>query len=104
MTTTTTRPKRNPTRGSGSSTLLRESLGPKTVRWIERYMVHGEGDLLGERVKLRGDQRLFLYQWQEIDPDGGWWFDEGYFEAPSGVGKTQELAWIAAEAFAGPTS
>lgn len=68
-------------------------------------MVHGEGDLLGRRAVLRDDQKLFLYQWQELDPvDGGWWFDEGYFEAPSGVGKTQEMAWIAAEAFAGPTS
>ena len=67
-------------------------------------MVHGEGDLLGQSVRLRDDQKLFLFRWQEFDPEGGWWFDEGYFEAPSGVGKTQELAWIAAEAFAGPTA
>lgn len=91
------------TQDSKSST-LRESLGDKTVRWIERLMVHGEGDMLGQRVRLRDDQRLFLYTWQELDVDGGWWYDEGYFEAPSGVGKTQELAWIAAEAFAGPTA
>lgn len=67
-------------------------------------MVHGEGDLDGQRARLRPDQKLFLYQWQEQDVDGGWWFDEGYFEAPSGVGKTQELAWLAAEAMAGPSA
>lgn len=87
-----------------SKPTLRDSLGANTIRWIERFLVHGEGDLLGQRARLREDQRLFLFQWQELDSDGGWWFDEGYFEAPSGVGKTQELAWIAAEAFAGPTS
>lgn len=67
-------------------------------------MVHGEGDLLGQPARLRDDQKLFLFQWQEFDADGGWWYDEAYFEAPSGVGKTQELAWLAAEAFAGPTA
>lgn len=67
-------------------------------------MVHGEGDLLGRPVRLRPDQKLFLFEWQELDDDGGWWYDEGYIEAPSGVGKTQEMAWIACEAFAGPTS
>lgn len=93
------------TRASGPSTPpLRKSLGAKSIRWIERLLVHGEGDLLGSKVRLREDQRLFLFRWQELDTDGGWWFDEGYFEAPSGVGKTQELAWIASEAFAGPTA
>ena len=67
-------------------------------------MVHGEGDLHGERVRLRPEQKLFLFEWQEIDVDGGWWYDEGYIEAPSGVGKTQEMAWLCAEAFAGPSS
>jgi len=83
---------------------LRDSLGARSIRWIERFMVHGEGDLDGQRARLREDQKLFLFQWQEVDDDGGWWYDEGYFEAPSGVGKTQEMAWLAAEAFAGPTS
>lgn len=100
--TTTTPPT---IRGSGPSTpTLRESLGARSIRWIEQRLVHGEGDLLGEPARLREDQRLFLFQWQELDADGGWWFDEGYFEAPSGVGKTQELAWLAIEAFAGPTA
>ena len=83
---------------------LRESFGGRSAAWIERFMVHGEGDLAGEPARLREDQKLFQFQWQELDADGGWWFDEGYFEAPSGVGKTQELAWLAAEAFAGPSS
>lgn len=97
--------RRPPTRASKPSTpQLRDSLGARSAAWIEKFMVHGEGDMLGQRVHLRDDQRLFLYQWQELDVDGGWWYDEGYFEAPSGVGKTQELAWIAAEAFAGPTA
>lgn len=84
---------------------LRKTLGPRSARWIERYMVHGEGDFDGQKARLRPDQKLFLYEWQELDPaDGGWWYDESYFEAPSGVGKTQEMAWYAAEAFAGPSS
>lgn len=93
------------TRGSERSTsTLRSSLGKQSVRWIEQTMVHGEGDHLGERAVLRDDQKLYLYQWQELDDDGGWWYDESYFEAPSGVGKTQEMAWYAAEAFAGPSA
>lgn len=74
------------------------------MRWVERFMVHGEGDLDGQPARLRPDQKLFWWEWQELDADGGWWYDEGYIEAPSGVGKTQELAWVGAEAFAGPTS
>jgi phage terminase large subunit-like protein len=74
------------------------------LAWIERVMVHGEGDLLGRRAVLRPDQRLFLFQWHELDPEGGWWYDEGYIEAPSGVGKTQEMAWLVCEAFAGPSA
>jgi phage terminase large subunit-like protein len=77
------------------------------VRWIERFLVHGEGDFIGKPARLRPDQKLFLYQWQELEEvDGvtGWWYDGFYFEAPSGVGKTQEMAWLALEAFAGPSS
>lgn len=87
-----------------SKPALRDSLGGRSIKWVERFMVHGEGDMDGQKARLRDDQKLFWFQWQELDADGGWWFDEGYFEAPSGVGKTQELAWLAAEAFAGPTS
>lgn len=87
-----------------SKPTLRDSLGGRSIKWIEHFMVHGEGDLDGQPARLRDDQKLFQFQWQELDADGGWWFDEGYYEAPSGVGKTQELAWVAAEAFAGPTS
>lgn len=95
----------SPTRDSQHSrSKLRSSLGARSIRWIERFMVHGEGDMLGHPARLREDQKLFLFRWQEFDAAGGWWYDEGYFEAPSGVGKTQELAWVAAEAFAGPTS
>jgi len=83
---------------------LRESLGGRSISWVERFMVHGEGDLDGQPAVLRPDQKLFWFQWQELDADGGWWYDEGYYEAPSGVGKTQELAWLAAETFDGPSS
>lgn len=79
-------------------------MGARSSKWIEAVCVHGEGDLLGQPMRLRDDQRLFMFQWQELDPAGGWWYDEGYIEAPSGVGKTQELACIVLEAFAGPSS
>lgn len=74
---------------------LRPSRGGLFVNLIENHLVHGEGDMWGERPVLRDDQREFIYRWCELDIDDSWWWDAAYLEAPKGDGKTMLFAWLA---------
>ena len=43
-------------------TELRASRGGEVVAWIERFVVHGEGDMVGQPFLLRDDQKLLLFR------------------------------------------
>jgi phage terminase large subunit-like protein len=45
--------------------------GPIAGRWIQRSLVHGEGDHLGERIRLLLFQWFILNRIYEFDPDTG---------------------------------
>ena len=51
----------------GSSHPLPPTLGRSVCRWIERHLVHGEGDYLGEPFRLEGWQRELIYRLYEYD-------------------------------------
>lgn len=73
------------------------------MRWMEKYLIHGEGDWFGEPFRLRPDQKRFLYRWYEYDPaTGNWLYRQGLRGRPRGDGKTEFLAAIAVLEFAGP--
>lgn len=73
------------------------------MRWIEDNCICGEGDWYGQKIKLRPDQKRFLYRWYEFCPDcEQWHFDEALRGAATGDGKTQFIASIVVLEFAGP--
>lgn len=79
------------------------SHGAIAVRWIEDNCICGEGDYEGQLIKLRPDQKRFLYRWYEYCPRcEQWHHDEALRGAATGDGKTQFIASIAVLEFAGP--
>lgn len=77
--------------------------GRLAVRWIEDNCVCGEGDWYGKLIKLRPDQRRFLYEWYEYCPQcEHWHYDEALRGEATGGGKTQFVAAIVVLEFAGP--
>jgi phage terminase large subunit-like protein len=77
--------------------------GPLAVKWIERFLVCGEGDWYGRPVQLRQDQRAFLYRWYEFCPGCGYWhYDTAVRGAATGDGKTTLVAAIEVLEMFGP--
>ena len=96
-----------PCQGCGWSPTFGEALWPsegaRAVRWIEENCICGEGDFYGQLIKLRPDQKLFLYRWYEYcESCGEWRYNEGLRGAATGDGKTQFIASIVMLEFAGP--
>jgi phage terminase large subunit-like protein len=79
------------------------TFGRKAVRWIEKNLIFAEGDSFGKPVRLRDDQKLFVYHWYEYCPACDWWrYGEGLRGAARGDGKTAFVAMLAVAEFAGP--
>lgn len=73
------------------------------MQWIQENCVCGEGDWYGTPIKLRPDQKAFLWRWYEYCPDCEQWrYDEALRGAATGDGKTQFIASIVVLEFAGP--
>lgn len=47
------------------------SLGSRIVTWIEHYLVHGPGDVMGEPVELDDEFYEFIVRAYRLDPDTG---------------------------------
>lgn len=46
------------------------TLGPQVCAWIETYLVHGPGDLQGQRARLDDEKRALIYRFYEVLPQG----------------------------------
>lgn len=71
---------------------------------MERFLVHGEGDLHSQPYRLMPWHREFLWRWYELDPADptGWWWLEALVGAEAGACKTEFFAALAMLEFAGP--
>lgn len=90
-------PKRRRRKGT-----LAPSLGPWVCAWIERCLVHGEGDYYGRPFRLRAWQKALLYRAYELRPDGTRRYSRVLWGLPKGQGKTELAAAVACAEFAGP--
>src|SRR5258707_686721 len=72
---------------------LRESMGGMACRWMERMLIHGEGDRHAQPYRLLPWQREFNWRWFELDPaqelGTPWWFLEALIGAERGAVKTE---------------
>jgi phage terminase large subunit-like protein len=76
------------------------TLGPYVCQWIEDNLVHGPGDVLGERVKLTREETYILYRAYEVFPKGHpragrRRFKRVVVSRRKGWAKTELGAWVA---------
>ena len=84
---------------------LPPTYGGLVARWIERNLVHGEGDYLGEDVRLEPFQRYVLNRLYEYDPaTGRLLYDRALIGIPKGNGKTALAGAIGLNELAGPVA
>lgn len=100
MTATKTRGSRRSKRHAAAAPA--PSLGRWVCRWIERCLVHAEGDYLGQPFRLRPWQRAFIWRAYELLPDGSRRYDRALLGLPKGNGKTEIAGAIALAELAGP--
>jgi phage terminase large subunit-like protein len=90
------------------------TLGPHVCDFIEDYLCHGPGDLLGQRVHLTPEHRAWIYRMYEVEPQylverkgrsasrtsnpraGRRRFTRCALSLRKGSSKTEFAAWIAA--------
>lgn len=79
------------------------TFGRIAVNWIQDNIILGEGDWVGKLIRLRQDQKRFLWRWYEYCLGCDWWrYDEALRGEARGGGKTGFVAAIADLEFAGP--
>lgn len=82
---------------------LPPTLGPRVCRWIERFLVHGEGDYLGEPFLLEDWERALIYRLYEYDPATlRRLVRRLLLVLPKGNGKTELVAALCLAELAGP--
>ncbi len=92
--------KKKTTRGSRSK--LRPTLGPLVCQWIEAFLVHAEGDFLGQPFRLTSWEKALTYRAYELEKDGSRAYDRVLLGLPKGSGKTEWAAAIGDAELAGP--
>jgi phage terminase large subunit-like protein len=80
------------------------SLGYLVAPWIERFCIHGPGELAGEPARLRLDQRAAVYRYYELDANGRRRRRRVVRGRARGDGKTTLAAWIGTAELAGPVA
>jgi phage terminase large subunit-like protein len=78
------------------------SLGPLVCKWIERYLVHSEGDYLGRSFKLIDFHRKFISKCYELNTEGSRRYKRALLGLPKGNAKTEIAAALAICELAGP--
>ena len=68
--------------------------GPRVVKFIEKFCVHGEGDFFGEPFVLDDWQKAIIYELYETNSDNSRKYRESLIGLSKGNGKTQLAAAI----------
>ena len=80
----------------------KHTLGPQVAAWIERYLVHGPGDVMGEPISLTVEEKRFLAWAYEVNGKGRRVVRRAVRGLPKGSRKTEFAAWVALAEMAGP--
>ena len=70
------------------------SLGLYAIAWIEHFLVHGPGDVQGQRIELDDEFAAFLLKAYELDKDGGRKVRRAFLSRPKGRNKSGFAAMI----------
>jgi len=81
---------------------LPPTLGPVVCRFMEKYLVHGPGDVMGQPFKLTGMMRAIVYTAYELQPNGDRMWQHVLAGLPKGNAKTEVAAAFAITEAVGP--
>lgn len=81
---------------------LPPSLGGHVCAWLETFLVHGPGDIQGQRIELDDELRLFVWRAYELRADGTRQFRRAFLSRPKGRGKSELAAMLAGGELCGP--
>lgn len=81
---------------------LDRTLGPLVVKWIERELVHGPGDVQGQRIELDDELARFIFDAYRIDDDGRRLIRRAVFSRSKGRAKSEFGAMLACVEALGP--
>ncbi len=77
------------------------TLGPEVCDWLEAFMVHGPGDVLGDPIELTDEERFLLYRAYEVYPKGDTRgragrrrFKRVIYSRRKGARKTELASWM----------
>ena len=83
--------------------MLWPSEGALAVKWIEKFLICAEGDWFGKPIRLRKDQKRFVYEWYSYCPGCGYWrYEQALRGAATGDGKTTFVAALECLEMFGP--
>ena len=79
------------------------TLGGSAVSWMEYYLVHGPGDVQGERFEIDDEFAAFIFKAYRLDPlTGRRRIKRGFISRPKGRAKSELAGWIACFEALGP--
>lgn len=87
-----------------ASRSLPPSRGGIVCDWIERFLVHADGDFFGQPFRLTAEQKAFIFRAYELRPDGRRKHRRVLYGRPKGFGKTELAAAIALAELASPVA
>lgn len=77
--------------------------GARAVWWMQEFIILGEGDWYGKKIRLRPDQKRSLYRWYEFcGACGHWRYTQWVRSEATGGGKTQFMAAVEVLEMGGP--
>jgi hypothetical protein len=74
---------------------IRESLGWYAIDWIQNFLVHGPGDVQGEKIVLDDEFAEFVIKAYEITTDGYRKVRRAFLSRPKGRSKSELAAMLA---------
>ena len=85
-----------------SESLLNRTLGPRVVEWIESQLVHGPGDVQGQRIELDDEQVRFIFRAYALDDRGRRRIRRAVFSRSKGRAKSEFAAMLVCAEALGP--
>ena len=70
------------------------SLGWLAVWWIEKFCVHGPGDVQGQPVRLDDEFTAFIVDVYALDGDGRRFYDSAFISRAKGRAKSELAGFI----------
>jgi hypothetical protein len=80
----------------------RPTLGWQVIAWIERYLLHGPGDVQGERITLDDELTAFILRCYALDDAGRRVYDEALLSRPKGRAKSELAGMLVCAEALGP--